>query len=171
MLYFKSKRAQGVFGMPFSVIFSIFLIAIFLVVAIFAIKYFLGWNEDIKTGAFLNDFQKEIDSAWNSQTSTKTFKGDLSSKVEYVCFANLSATATANVKDKEGKDILSELKKNAIYSNNFFFYPRRYATPSSMSINHVSFANATNPYCIPVENGKVEVKIEKGFSDALVSIR
>ena len=133
----RGKKAQGVFGMPFSVIFSIILIAVFLVVAIFAIKYFLGIKNCTEIGMFVDDFQTEVDSAWNSQSSEKTFTSTLPSKIEYVCFADLNEEASGGVKDKEGKSIYDELKKNAIYANNLFFYPQRAASgciPSTQSI-------------------------------------
>lgn len=162
-----NKKAQ-VFGMPFSVIFSIFLIAIFLVVAFFAIKYVLNINRCSETGLFIDDFQKSIDDAWQSQSSSKTFMSSLPSAVEYVCFAELAKDLSASGKERE---IYNELRRNADYTANLFFYPQK-ATQGclpSANIKHVEMPES-NPYCIPVENGKIEIKIEKGFFDSLAKI-
>jgi len=167
----KNKKAQ-VFGMPFSVIFSIFLIAIFLVVAIYAIIYFLDIKKCSEIGLFLDDFQSEIDRAWNSQSSELTFTKSLPSKIQNVCFADLNEEAVGASTEKE---IYTELKKNAVYENNLFFYPQRATSGclASTKINHINMTEMIeqkNPYCIATENGKINIKIEKGFFDALVKI-
>ena len=51
-----------------------------------------------------------------------------------------------------------------------FFYPQKKACIKAVNIEHVDMAELTNPYCIEVENGKIEIKIEKGFYDALVRV-
>ena len=162
-----NKKAQ-VFGMPFSIIFSIFLIAIFLAVAIYAIIHFLDIKKCSEVGLFLEDFQNEIDRAWNSQSSELTFTRSLPSKIQYVCFADLNENAVGTSAEKE---IYTELKKNAIYADNLFFYPRRAANclPST-KIEHINITSLSNPYCIEIQQGKIEIKIEKGFYDALVRV-
>ncbi len=160
-----NDRKAQLFGMPFSVIFSIFLIAVFLVVAFYAIKYFLGLKECSEIGLFKDDFQEAIDDAWQSQSSSKTFSNSLPFAIEYVCFADLNEAARGTAKEKE---IYAELRRNADYTANLFFYPQKEACVPSANIQHVNITN--NPYCIPVENGKIEIRIEKGFYDALVKV-
>ena len=163
----KSKRSQEVFGMPFSVIFSIFLIVVFLVVAFFAINKFIEWRKCSEIGLFIDDFQSAVDDAWQSQSSSKTFSSNLPSGIEYVCFADLSEEESGTAKEKE---IYNELKKNADYTTNLYFYPRKKACIASTKIEHINIKELSTPYCFPVEKGKVEIKIEKGFYDALVKI-
>jgi len=148
----------------------VLLIAVFLVVAFFAIKHFLEVRKTIETGVFIDDLQKEIDSAWNSQSSSKTFSRSMDSRIEYVCFADLNKNPDKSLKDKEGKVIFDELKKNAVYANNFFFYPQRYSDIPSVKISHVDMEFSGNPNCIENKNSKIEIKIEKGFFDALVKV-
>jgi hypothetical protein len=159
------KRGQ-LFGMPFTTIFSIFLIAIFIVVAFFAIKYFLNIRRCSEMGLFTDDFQNEITSAWQSPSSYKTFIRSLPSGIEYVCFADLSKEADAVGVERE---IYQELKRNADYTVNLFFYPRKKACIPYANIEHINMT-MSNPYCFPVENGKVEIKIEKEFYDPLVKV-
>lgn len=161
-----SKRSQQLFGMPFSMIFSIFLIVVFLVVAFFAIKYVMGIFGCLNTGDFIESLRTDVESARNSAFSGNTFKGNLPAGVEYACFADLSQKASGTAKEKE---IYAELRRNADYTANLFFYPQGKACPKATNIEHVDFSES-NPYCFPVEDGKVEIRIEKGRFDSLVKV-
>lgn len=152
------------FGMPFSVIFSIILIAVFIAVAFYFIGIFMDWWGCADSGQFIDDFQLEVDNAWKSQSSDKIFSGSLSSGIEYVCFADLSQSSSGNSIERE---IYQELKKNADYTANLFFYPAKEACIKSTFIEHIKFSG--NPYCIPV-NGRVEIKLEKRFDENLVNV-
>ena len=164
----KSKRSQEVFGMPISTIFSVFLIAIFIVVAFFAIKYFMNIGKCNEQGMLIDDLRGEIDDAWQSQSSSKTFSRSLPSGIEYACFADLSKGASATASTKE-KEIYKELKKNADYTANLFFYPQKNSCIKATNVEHVNM-NMSNPYCFSVENDKIEIKIEKGSYDSLVKV-
>ncbi len=156
-------------SMPFSVIFSLFLIIIFIAVAFYAIKHFMKIKCTSEFGMFIEDFRDDVDKAWKSQASDFTFKGSgLGSRIEYVCFANLSERQTANVIDSKGRDVFIELRKNSNYKDNMFFYPRRYACIASAYIAHIKFDE--NPMCIAVKDGTAEIRIRKGFYDSLVTI-
>ncbi len=162
----KNRKAQ-LFGMPFSTIFSILLIAIFIVVAFFAIRYFLNIRKCSEMGLFVDDFKGEVESAWQSQSSSKTFVSTLPSGIEHVCFADLSAGASGTNKERE---IYQELRKNADYTANLFFYPQREACLRATNIEYVNVTELTNPYCFEVRDKRVEIRIEKGFFDALVKV-
>jgi len=166
--FVKSKRSQEVFGMPFSTIFSIFLIVVFVAVAIYAIKYFIGIGKCAENGLFIDELQDAINEAWQSQSSSKTFSSSLSG-IEYVCFANLTKEVSATASAKE-KEIYKELKKNADYTANLFFNPRKKACVPFTNIKHINMQEISNPYCFKVEDGKVEIKIEKGVYDSLVKV-
>ena len=140
----KNKRGQGVFGMPFSVIFSIFLIAIFIVVAFFAIRYFLNIRKCSEIGLFKEDLQREVENAWQSQSSSKTFTRSLPGEIEYACFADLSEEVSATGKERE---IYNELRRNADFTANLFFYPQREACVPSVNINYINMTELSNPYC------------------------
>ena len=159
------KKAQGIMGMPFSVIFSIILIAIFLAVAIYAIIHFMGIKKCTEVGLFIDDFEREIDSAWNSQSSSKTFTSSLPSRIQYICFADLNEDANIAT----FREIHEKLQENSDYSDNMFFYPQETDCIESKKIKHIDYGS-DNPYCIEVKNGKIEIKLEKGFSDALVKV-
>ncbi len=167
----KNTKAQQLFGMPFAVIFSIILIVVFLFVAFFAITMVLGWMKCINSGNFVEDLQDEIDRIWTAESFTpidEAFSRTLPNGIEYVCITDLSQEATGSAKEKE---IYLELRRNANYESNLFFYPPKNvcAEVSSAKIDHLATPD-TNPYCFEVTDGKVNIRIERGYRDSLIKI-
>src|SRR3989344_725215 len=95
-----SKRGQEVMGMSISTILSIFIIAIIIAVAIYAIVHFLNINKCANVGLFYDSLQSEVNKAWASGRYIDVFEkeivssGALKTSVEFVCFGNLSASAS-----------------------------------------------------------------------------
>lgn len=158
----KSKKAQGVFGMPFVVIFSIILIVVFLAVAIYAIIHLVDIGECSKVKLFIDDFKTDVKNSWLSEKgSTRTFSSILPSYINYVCFADLTKESQDDT-GSEFKDIHRELKEDGKYTNNMFFYPTGKSCIASVKIEHINpHLEENNPNCIPVANGKIEIKLEK----------
>ena len=94
------KRGVGKSGqmqMPFGMIFSIFLIAVFIVVAVIAITMFLNIQGNVETGSFLRDLQKEVDNLWVSSGGGEyVFERELNSKISMVCFFDVNGRITGN---------------------------------------------------------------------------
>ena len=86
----KNKRGEGVFGLSFSMIFSIILIIFFIIVAFIAIRAFLNMQKTMQISSFFDELQYNVDVAWNSDSSDFVFNYTLPSGVEYVCFVNLT---------------------------------------------------------------------------------
>jgi len=168
----KSKKAQGIFGMGFGMIFSIILIAFFIVVAFIAIKSFLDTQRCAQIGIFKDNFQTEIDKAWNSQKSEFEFKSRLPAKIKYVCFADLSKPITAT---GTAGNIGRELGVYQGYIANLFLYPTEPACDMVYhEIEHLDIdkiiSPGKNPYCIAVDDGNINIQVQKNFNDKLVSI-
>ncbi len=72
-----------------------------MVVAGIAINHFFEISNCAKVGIFIQDFQKKIDAAWNSERASFEFKGSLPRGIDYICFANLSETINGNTIEKE----------------------------------------------------------------------
>jgi len=158
--------------LSFNMIFSIILIIVFIAAATYAIKKFMGISQCSQVGIFKTELQNEIDKAW-AGTGEYVYSKSLSipSKITYICFADRNAsTGTGTYKDYF-KDF-----KYSNKGNNFFFYPMKYACDfKTLTITHIDIKattnnNQVNPYCIAVDNGKVDIKINKGINDALVCI-
>ncbi len=156
--------------MSFGVIFSIIIIIFILVVAGIAVNHFLGLKKCTQIGLFLEDLEKNINKAWNSQSSSFEFSSTLPGNLDYICFANLSDVP----KGVYSKEIYSDISLYAGADANLFFYPRENACNMPyINIKHIDIKKITkesNPYCVAVEKGKVAIKIDKGFNDALVNL-
>jgi hypothetical protein len=164
----RGKKAQEAIGMSFSTIFSIILIIFFIVVAFIAIKYFLDMKKCTQVGFFITDLQDNINTAWNSQQANFEFTGTLPSDIKYVCFANTSLSLKGETAD--------EINLYKYEDSNMFFYPAQNACDvPNYKIEHINInkiiSSNKNPYCIKNPDGIIKIKIEKSFSDALVSLK
>jgi hypothetical protein len=161
---FLSKKAEGVFGMSFGMIFTIILIVFFFSAAFIGIRAFLNFQTQAEIGLFFQDFQEKIDEAWNSQSSSYTFNTTLPSGIKYICLINVSAP-TKNAANIE-KEIFTYVKRG--YTDpqkNFYLYsPDKDYGMNWAGIKHIQMAES-NPQCIPVEDGFVSIKIERNFED------
>jgi hypothetical protein len=169
--FFGRKKGQELFGMSFGMIFSIFLIIIFIIIAWIAIKHFLDISNCAKIGIFVDDLKKDVDKAWNSEKSEFDFNSNLPSSLEYVCFANLSDRITAKGIEK---NIGNEIGIYKYSGANMFLYPREKACNIPYhKIPHIDIESITskkNPYCVKIEGGKVSIKISQGFNQASVCL-
>ncbi len=152
-------------GMPFSMIFAIFLMIVFVVIAFVAVGYFLDIGRSSGVGMFYRELQDAVDEAFSSQSSEASFDIDLPTKIERVCFANLSARITS-----EGADY-DAIKNYYIYDANVFLVPPEFAENMQWKlieyINISKITSGKNPYCVNVKDG---LRINKGFYDKLVWI-
>jgi len=169
---FANKKAQGIFGMGFGMIFSIILIIFFIIVAFIAIKSFLDTQRCAQIGLFVGDLQEEVDKTWNSQKSDFEFKSRLPSKIKYVCFLDLDKDITSTgIMGNIGR----ELGVYKGYIANMFLYPTEPACNMVFhEIDHLDIdkiiSEKKNPYCINVDDGSIKILIKKDFNEKLVSI-
>jgi len=167
----KQKRGQNkkaAIELSFNMIFSVFLIIVFIAVAVIAIMHFLNIGKTIQTGTFINDFQAFVDNVWNSAGSeSSVFEALVNQKVQKVCFADLSKSAKGT---KENKEIYNGLRRNG--ENNLYFYPRDSADPQSAYIKHLNITaiiKDENPSCF--ENTEsIKIFVIKAHYEALVKV-
>jgi len=159
----KNKRGQHTMGLPFGVIFAIFLIVVFVVIAFIAVGYFLDIGRSSSVGMFYRDFQDAVDDAMMGQFEESLFEIDLPSDIESVCFANLSVEITNIGVEYEA------IRNYDVYDANVFLVPPEYA--QNMQWNLIDGLNVSkvtieeNPYCVDVDDGFI---VKKGFYDKLV---
>lgn len=151
--------------MSFGMIFSVFLIVVFIVVAFIAIKSFLDIQRTSDAGLFYREFQEAVDDSWAGQASEFKFKIDLPSKVEKLCFANLSAKITGSSND------YLQLRNYDVYEANVFLIPPGdFQGLEHKWINHLDIEKITlekNPYCVDASGS---LSIKKDFYDKLVYV-
>jgi hypothetical protein len=166
----KNKRAE-IFGMSFSMIFSIILIVFFIISAFIAIRTFLNYQKCSQIGLFVNDLKDKVDEAFNSDSSSFVFSAGLPSGVEYACFINASAEFPTNANNIE-KNIFNFVKtyEPLNFKDNFYFYaPKKNYCIKWSNIKNVELA-IHNPICFKVVNGKASIKIERQFDKPLVMV-
>ncbi len=167
-----SKKAQGgLFGMSFSMIFSIILIIFFIAAAFTAIKYFLNLQRCSQVGMFTSSLQNKIDIAWNSQSSLFYFNASIPSGIKSVCFVNLSSPPkNANTYEKNMFTEIQNTGADNMKSNFYIYAPEKdYCGLKWKTINHIDLSKK-NPICITAKNGIISIKIERNFEDALVRV-
>ncbi len=163
------RNKKGVISLSFGVIFSIILIIFFIAVAIIVIKSFLGTQRCAQIGLFKEDLQEDVRKAWNSPKQISTFKSTLPGGIEYVCFANLSMPLRGD--DKEIGEIISVYEGEIA---NMFLYPAEktcglpYYNIKYLDLEKI--VSLKNPYCIEVDNGKIDIKIQKELGDRFVRV-
>ncbi len=159
------KKGQQTMALPFGMIFAIFLIVIFIVVAFIGVKSFLSFGDTSSVGLFYQELQEAVDDAWRGQSSSSKFEMNLPSKIDKICFANLSATITHKGDDYEF------IKDFYVYEANIFLIPPGAAEGMEWKlINHLDITKISetkNPYCVNVADG---LMIKKDFYDKLVWI-
>jgi hypothetical protein len=158
-----NKSGQQTMSMPFGIIFAIFLIVVFVVIAFIAVGYFLDIGRSSGVGMFYREFQDAVDEAMGGQFSEAKFEIDLPDGVRQVCIANLSEPIT------NPGPAYDAIRNYDVYVANTFLVPPEYAEGMEWKlIEHVDVEKTTiedNPYCVDVEAG---FEIKKGFYDKLV---
>jgi len=137
---------KGQMKLSFGMIFSIFLIIIFIAFAFYAITKFINLQKTIQIESFVENLQSNVNDMWNSPRGSQPETYSLPNKIEAVCF-------TDNV------------------FNNLMF--RSSEILEENNIEHLDIATITSgedPYCISNINGKVKLIISKGFREDLVMI-
>ncbi len=153
-----SKKAQGIFGLPFETIFSIIIIIAIISVATYAIIYFLSWNRCTKVGLFFDSLQDEVNRAWSSSKYINEFDAGLPSSIDEVCFGNLD--------NSERRFIGYYPVRNA----NVFLYPPENSCDGKLFSYRLEHVQINDFFCVQVSDEKISIKLEKDITDARVKI-
>jgi len=155
--------------LSFGMIFSIILIIIFIAFAFYAISKFLDIGNTAQVARFTNSLQTDIDKVWRGSQASQEQEYFLPSKIEFICFIDYNS-------NKRGtKDLIyNELEQTYYEYENLFFYPLGSAQGlNAKEVKHIDIEKTTeedNPLCIEKIKGKVKMRLEKDFGEALVSI-
>jgi len=165
----KSKKAD-VFGMSFTMIFSILLIIFFVVAAFIAIKFFLGIQKKAQLGLALQGLQSKIDEAWNAGSASIPYNVTLPSGIEYACLANLSAHLSSGVSSVERAIFEGTVYGGGSVNVNFILWPPESAGDLAFTtLKNVQYEKK-NPYCFTIKNRMLNLRIEKKADSALPSL-
>lgn len=165
-----NKRGQ--MELSFGMIFSLFLIIIFIAFAFYAISKFLSLSDSAVIGKFKESVQNDIDKLWKGSQGVWSPKSGytLPKGIELVCFADFSEKAKGNKKDIYVK--LNQLSSGG--DRNMVFYPNGAGTGlNSFTMEHIDIKKITltdNPYCAENKKGKVMLTLNKEFGENLITI-
>jgi len=139
-------KKRGQMKLSFSMIFSIFLIVIFLAVAGYFIVKFINLQKTIQIETFKNDLQADINTMWQSQQGSREVEYSLPNKINAVCFV-----------DDEYENFMFKSEK-LIGGGNF------------ENIDIESITSEEDEYCIENVEGKVSMTLVKDYGESLVKI-
>lgn len=161
----KKMNKRGQIELSFGMIFSIIIIIALVATAFYAISYFLKLGKCAQTGLFYKDLEEEVEKAWASEITQKTFSGTIPGSVDKVCFGGLEQDFSDY--DEEHKVIERVFRNSA---NNLFLYKPESACSKDSASYNLKHARTDSFFCVKSDDGKVKIIISKGSSDALATI-
>ena len=160
------RGKKGQIEMSFGMIFSIILIIAIIAVAFYVINFFLGISNCGEVGSFYKDLQDRVDKAYSGGITQDTFESGVPNGIEYVCFGGLDQASNA-----QDREIFQSLKEDLMIENqNVFLYPTNKACDGDLAYNKIDYIKTSEFFCKKVESGKVEVRVTKASTDALVTL-
>jgi hypothetical protein len=168
----RKEMKKGGMELSFGMIFAIILIAVFLFVAFYAIKFFLNMQCTVSEGQFVKDLNNYVHRMWESQgiTEESEFKGTIGGfcGVKEICFVNPDMEKPQKGEFKEEYD---GRQGGYDVGDNVFFYPIKSAEFGHAKIENLNLEVLNpNPYCIKFEDGKASIKLKKNSQEELVRV-
>jgi len=170
----KNKRGQGIMGMPFQMIFSLILIAVFIYAAFTGISYFLERADQAQLGKFVVELESKVNQVWQTTEARQTHVFTLPKSIELVCFGDL----TKRVPEALCGDFELFREQAKIRGSNMFFCPPegayRLGTPVHFKIdcngNDCLEVSDAALACAVVENKNLKLTLTKEFGNPKVII-
>lgn len=163
-----NKKGQEAIGMSFNFIFALILIVVFIVVAIYGIKYFLNLGDCSNIGMSLDTLQQKVNDVYQSDSSDLEVELNFPG-LERICFANLSNAITGSI------DLYDEISIYEFEDANMFLLPvGESCNIPFKKLNHVDLNKTTlnsNPLCFDVVDGVVNLRLYKDYYDRAVVVK
>jgi hypothetical protein len=164
----RSKRGQGTMDLPFTWIFAILLIIVFIMVGVYGIKYFLNLSTCSNIGLSYDQLQKEIDQVYQSSSSEKNVEISFPG-LTMICFGNLSREI------KGSSDVYDQLMiYKGLDLNTFLLPPGKSCNMETKKLKHIDLDNTTsleNPHCIEIVDDKATLRLKKDYYSKAVTIK
>jgi hypothetical protein len=157
------------FELSFTFIFSLILIAVFIFVAIWAIKHFLELKDRTMIQTAIEDLKSEVAEVWQAEESRKNITLLFPTSVQKICFANLSNINNPPLDLTPYKQLYQNKEKNVFILP--FTLRNKYDIEGAymISCGVVNCLNFANPLCVDVRGGKVNLVL-KGLPDGKVNV-
>ena len=168
----KSKKGQSTLELPFQLIFSLILIAVFIYAAVTGIRYFLERADQAKIDGFIVDLGSKVNSAWQAIEISNVYSFDLPKNIKSVCFGDLGLS----LKNSSCPEFESYRKEALAKGANMFFCPPKAAfgvgSPAYYKIdcNEGECLSAGRGVTCIKSDGKISLALEKKLGDSKVVI-
>ena len=173
------KKAQ-IMGMPFQMIFSLILIAVFIFAAIKGVNYFIGTSEHAKINTFIVELGSKVENAYLATGDiSQNYEFSLPSRINAVCFAN--PPLSKNMLSSKNITACSEFEYyltafNSKNMNMFFCPPKKAADVDAPIYARIDCKGKDcldfeSPYCIRNTNGKIKINLEKNLGEDKVRLK
>lgn len=172
MFKIKNKKGQGIMGVPFQMIFSLILIAVFIYAAFIGIKFFVESADQAQILQFSNEIKAKVNTIWQTTEASQSYEFNLPSKIELVCFGDLSKEIT------QCPEFGLYREQAKIRGSNMFFCPPKAAYRVDAEVhlkidcegNDCLKSKQGGLFCAQNVDGKVKVRLEKEFGNPNVLI-
>lgn len=159
-------------GLPFQMIFSIILIAVFLYAAFTGIKYFMERSDQAQILQFVTGFEAKVETIWRATEAQQPVVLDLPKRIEKVCisdFSNPIPEAACPGVEIYREQFLSE-------GSNMFLCPPKKALSVGVKINYAIDCSGNDCleikkgdlFCLPNQDGKVSFTLKKDLGNPKV---
>ncbi len=147
------KNKSGELNLSFGMIFSIFLIIMFLAFGFYGIKEFLKFQAQTQISLFAEDLQNDVTELWQSGVETDWARDyTVSMEVTQVCFEK-NTMGNLIINTKETAKLGTYDRKNIDY------------------IDLTKMIGDQNRFCIDNVKGKINVLLSLGEGETLVTIK
>lgn len=169
----QNKKAS--IEMSFGVLFSIIMIIFIVAIAIYVIVKFIGLGNCGKIASSKDDIQKTVDNVVASDEANSTLSIFLPSGIKQVCFVNPISSARTSASKLSQKEY-DELKRYFKPSNNIYFSPAKEACEmvrgyiKGINVTKIAEKSGENPYCIENVKGKTKLVVKIDFGENLARI-
>lgn len=168
-----SKKGQTSIEIPFQMIFSIILIAIFLYTAFTGIRYFMESADQARILQFSAEVEAKVNTIWQALDAEQTYTFSLPNRIEKVCFGDLST----RISQDTCPDFEIYREQAKIRGSNMFFCPPTGAysvgAPVHLKIDCdgndcLRTEQFVGTYCVENDDGKVSITLRKEFGSTEV---
>jgi hypothetical protein len=161
-------KKRGQMQISFSFIISIIIIIAIIATAFYVVKNFLNVSKCAEIGLFLEDIEGEVRKAYTSSIYQDVYSGRLPGNIEYVCFGNLTQKFESSFR-KERESLREDLFRDE-WGHKLFLLPVEESCSGDLNSKSLNEISTENFFCVPVEKGSMEVKMEKSSGENSVKV-
>ena len=175
----KLRNKKASIEMSFGVLFSIIMIIFVVAIAIYVVVKFIGIGNCGKIASSKDDIQKTVDNVVASDEANRTLSIFLPTGIKQVCFVDKPDRTTSirePASNKLSQNDYNELKRYFNPKYNIYFSPAKEACEMiggyvrGINVTKMVEKSGENPYCIENIKGRAKLVVKIGFGENLARI-